>query len=180
MSTVAGNTSGAVGTNNYGHSDGVATAASFYYPWDLAIDGAGTFAVVVSGGEATVLSSTQTYAFKAHLIQHTPLQADLYNNLIRLVNLSNSLVTTVVGNLSGVGVHNYGHADGVGSSASFFLPIGIAMDAAGSFVIVVSAHGMWYACMVWTTRYILFACCRRTNLTIFCGMCQSQHAHLHP
>lgn len=47
VSTVAGNVSGAVTLTNTGHADGVGTAASFNNPFGIAMDGAGTFAVVV-------------------------------------------------------------------------------------------------------------------------------------
>ena len=45
--TLAGSLSGVVGVNNYGHADGVGISASFYLPWGVAMDSAGTFAVVV-------------------------------------------------------------------------------------------------------------------------------------
>lgn len=46
-------------------------------------------------------------------------------------------VTTFAGNLSGtVGVNNFGHADGIGSAASFYYPTGVAVNAAGTIVIV--------------------------------------------
>lgn len=47
MTTFAGNTSGAVGINNYGHADGVRTVASFYQPQGVAMDYAGVVAIVV-------------------------------------------------------------------------------------------------------------------------------------
>ena len=47
VTTIAGNLSGTVGTNNFGHADGANTAASFYHPHCIAVDGNGTFAIVV-------------------------------------------------------------------------------------------------------------------------------------
>jgi len=50
------------------------------------------------------------------------------NHLLRLVNLTGGLVTTLAGNVSGtVGSTNYGHADGQGTAASFYGPVGVAV-----------------------------------------------------
>ena len=67
-------------------------------------------------------------------------QADTYNNLVRRVVLASGLVTAVAGNiaLSTGPPTNYGHADGVGTASSFFYPSGVAVDAGGSFAIIVS------------------------------------------
>ena len=54
MTTLAGSLTGSVGGNNYGHADGAGTVASFYWPEGIAMDSAGTFAIVVRlkmGGE---------------------------------------------------------------------------------------------------------------------------------
>lgn len=69
---------------------------------------------------------------------HSPLQADWCNHLLRRVDVTSGLVTTLAGSV--VGSNNYGHADGVGTAASFYYPYGVAMDAAGNSVIVVSIH----------------------------------------
>lgn len=47
ITTLAGNTSGAVGIDNNGHADGLGTATSFDRPSGVAMDSSGTFAVVV-------------------------------------------------------------------------------------------------------------------------------------
>ena len=52
-------------------------------------------------------------------------------------------VTTVAGSLSGtVGLDNQGHADGLGTAASFYLPLGVAMDDGASVLIIVSCRRM--------------------------------------
>lgn len=53
--------------------------------------------------------------------------------------MTSGIVTTLVGNaaLNGGPPNNYGHADGVGTAASFFRPAGIAMDGAGTLAVVV-------------------------------------------
>ena len=45
-------------------------------------------------------------------------------------------VTTFVGDTTGM-PNNFWHADGVGTASSFQKPLGVAMDAAGSFAIIV-------------------------------------------
>lgn len=47
MTTLAGNTSGTVGSDNYGFIDGVKTAASFKNPYGVAMDGNESVVVVV-------------------------------------------------------------------------------------------------------------------------------------
>lgn len=46
--TLAGSISGTVGSNNWGHADGVGTAASFRSPSGVSVNVAGTVAIVVS------------------------------------------------------------------------------------------------------------------------------------
>jgi hypothetical protein len=60
-------------------------------------------------------------------------QADLYNQLIRRIDVSSATVTTLAGVAFAIG-----STDGVGSAAIFYNPIGVAMDAAGTVAIVVS------------------------------------------
>lgn len=60
-----------------------------------------------------------------------PLQSDESNNLLRRLDLTSGVVTTVAGGLT------KGFADGQRSAATFSGPTGVAMDAAGTFVIVV-------------------------------------------
>lgn len=69
----------------------------------------------------------------------TPPQVDRINVLLRRVDLSTGLVTTIAGSLAGkVGTgRNAGLFDGIGTSAAFYGPRGLAMDAAGSFVVIV-------------------------------------------
>ena len=67
---------------------------------------------------------------------------------MRRVNLTNGLVTTLAGNaaLSGGPPNNVGHADGVGTAASFYFPVGIAIDSTDTFAVVVR-------CLVYFLRY---------------------------
>ena len=72
------------------------------------------------------------------------LQADSYNFLLRRVNLTSGRVTTLAGNTSGiVGRNNWGHADGMGTLASFYYIFGVAADGAGVVAVVVR-----YSCRI--------------------------------
>ena len=63
-------------------------------------------------------------------------QVDLVNHVLRRVDLSSRAVTTIAGNAGFTG-----SADGVGSVARFYNPVGIAINPAGTFAIIVS--GKW-------------------------------------
>ena len=93
------------GTITFGYTDGVGTEAKFYNPWSVALDAAGTFALI----------------------------ADYANHAIRRIDLTSGVVTTLAGNFP----RTLGHADGVGLAASFYYPTGVALDANGSFAIIV-------------------------------------------
>ena len=57
-------------------------------------------------------------------------QADGSNNLIRRLNISSGLVTTIAGSLSGaVGFANNGYGDGQGTAAFLSRPSDVAIDA---------------------------------------------------
>jgi len=83
-----------------GSADGSGAAARFYYPFSIALDGAGDIYVADSG-----------------------------NNTIRKIT-PNGVVTTLAGT---AGVK--GSADGIGSTASFNIPQGVATDRAGNIYV---------------------------------------------
>ena len=58
---------------------------------------------------------------------------------MRRVNVISGLVTTLAGNvlLNGGPPNNYGYADGAGPSSSFYRPVGVAMNSAGTLAVVV-------------------------------------------
>lgn len=62
-------------------------------------------------------------------------QTDIASHAVRRVDIASSLVTTVAGSPT----QSSGRADGLGTAASFYYPIGIALDAAGTFAVIVSA-----------------------------------------
>lgn len=61
-------------------------------------------------------------------------QADTNNHALRRVNISSGFVITIAGSP----VQGTGHTDGAGTAATFFNPVVVAMDAIGSFAVVVS------------------------------------------
>lgn len=66
------------------------------------------------------------------------LQADESNHALRRINLTSGLVTTVAGRFTLSPPYNYGNSDGVGSAVSFYFNVGVAIDAAETFTVVVS------------------------------------------
>ena len=64
------------------------------------------------------------------------MQADSSNHLIRLLVLSSGVVSTLAGQSGSSGSTN-----GIGTNATFNGPIGIALDAAGTFAVVVRREG---------------------------------------
>lgn len=63
----------------------------------------------------------------------TFLQADSNNNAIRLLRLSNGVVSTLIGMSE-----QSGFSDGAGTVALLSWPVGVAMNAAGTIAVVVS------------------------------------------
>lgn len=80
VTTLAGNVALSSGPpNNYGFSDGFGTAASFWNPTGVAVDGAGTFAVVVRSGAKRQLLSVMNAGDKGGLAcAHNVVRAMLF------------------------------------------------------------------------------------------------------
>ncbi len=94
--TLAGAVTTFAGSGTQGYADGIGTAAKFYSPSGVAVDGSGNVYV-----------------------------ADTNNHRIRKITTS-GVVTTLAG--SGTA----GYADGTGTSAQFFQPLGVAVDGSGN------------------------------------------------
>lgn len=146
VSTVAGE-------ENYGgHVDAIGRAASFEQPGGITADDKGnlfmadntTVRKITPSGSVTTLAGTATHDGSADGIGgnaqfNSPIEltsdnmgnlyvADRGNGVIRKVS-ANGAVTTLAGNPSQEGE---GYADGIGHSAKFAAPTGIAVDGAGN------------------------------------------------
>jgi DNA-binding beta-propeller fold protein YncE len=100
------NVSTLVGARSSGSTNGVGTIAKFFLPYGLSISPDGMFALV----------------------------ADFYNNLIRVIDLSTTAVSTLAGM---VGVS--GSINGIGTNAKFNLPTCVNIAPNGTFALVVGA-----------------------------------------
>ena len=125
---------GLAGTS--GLAEGIGSGAMFNSPTGIAMDAAGSMALVVSSilyPESTTIHSPRSQVINLPLsitTIHSP-QADHFNNRIRRINVSTGTVTTLAGNSGGI-------ADGVGTAASFGGPCSVAMDGAATLAVVVS------------------------------------------
>jgi len=146
VSTFAG--SGAIGS-----ADGSGTAASFYYPYGIAIDGSGNLFVAdarnnkirkitpagvvstlagsgaVGAADGTGTAATLNYPSGIAIDSAGNLYvADDGNNVIRMITPS-GVVTTIAGSTT------EGDVDGTGSAAEFEFPYGIAIDKSGNIYV---------------------------------------------
>ncbi len=147
ITTVAGN-----GTQGF-NGDGItATSAQLYYPESVAVDSAdnlyiadtfnnrvrkvsnGVIATVAGsgahgfGGDGGLATSAQLYSPSGVALDSTNnlYIADTANNRVREV--SNGVITTVVGN----GIGESGGIGGPATSAQLYFPFGVAVDSAGN------------------------------------------------
>jgi len=95
--TAAGVVSTFAGTGSVGRLDGTGSAASFYYPYGVAVDSSGNVYV-----------------------------ADTFNNTIRKIT-SAGVVSTLAGTAGSTG-----STDDTGAAASFRYPSGVAVDSSGN------------------------------------------------
>lgn len=124
VTTLVG-TAGSVGT-----ADGVGAAAQFNSPRGIALDSTGTVALVVCVYEDRRLHGTSSTDF----LPRARVQVDYWNHVVRRVAVSSATVTTLAG-LPG----NPGSVDGVGTTARFSNPVGVSVDSARTFAVVVGS-----------------------------------------
>jgi sugar lactone lactonase YvrE len=144
---------GSVGAT--GSTDGAGTAARFYFPYGISIDGPNLYVadsgnnlirkvVITTGTVTTVAGSTEVSKGSANGTGVSArffnpggittdginlYVADTYNHTIRKVVIASGLVTTLAGS---AGVAD--SVDGTGSSARFYNPFGITTDGTNLYV----------------------------------------------
>jgi hypothetical protein len=147
VTTIAG-TAGATGS-----TDGAGPSARFLYPYGIATDGTNLYVsdssnhtirkIVISTGAVTTIAGSAGDAGYANATGATArfnyprgvainggnlYVADSYNNTVRQVVVATGVVTTLAGNPGG------GSSDGVGATAQFLYPFGLATDGANIYV----------------------------------------------
>ncbi len=145
-----GNVSTLAGSGSYGFADGPGVSAMFDSPSGVAVDASGNVYVADHGnarirkidtmGNVSTLAGTGTDGFAdgsgASAMFDSPsgvavdasgnvYVADTGNNRIRKIDTAGN-VSTLAGN------GTEGHADGLGASAEFYSPNGVAVDASGN------------------------------------------------
>lgn len=148
------------GSGENGSADGLGANASFSSPWGIAMDGFGNFYVADSGNNkirkitpdglvttfagSGVNASTDGTGINASFNNPRELAVDKFGNLYLTESVSsnhkirkitpNGVVTTLAG--SG----EAGSSDGIGSSATFNSPLGIAVDDGGNVYVSESGN----------------------------------------
>ena len=157
------NVAGAVSTfagGTAGNADGVSLGASFNWPFGITSDGPNLYVadgdnqkirkIVIATGVVTTLAGSGTIGdadgIGTMASFHSPYGittdginvyvADAANNKIRKIELATGIVTTIAG--SGA----VGKADGTGTAASFYLPLGITSDGANLYVADSANHNI--------------------------------------
>ena len=110
VDVVSGAVTTVAGSGDAGYADGIGTAAMFKL-YDNVTGYVGGATAVDCAGSLFV--------------------ADSYNGVIRVIALASGAVSTLAGD-----VNSIGHADGVGTAASFYTPVGVATDCAGHVYVV--------------------------------------------
>ena len=139
------------GDGSNGFADGMGTAAKFYHPYGIVIDGPGNLYVsdegnyrirkITSAGSVTTLAGSgagHADGSGASASFYGPegltwdavgniIVAELINNRIRRVTTS-GVVTTVAGNTEG-------YVDGTGTAAEFYYPTNVTADMTGNLFV---------------------------------------------
>jgi sugar lactone lactonase YvrE len=159
ITTVAGD-----GTPGYKVDGGLATSASLYYPYGVAVDASGNIYIADTGNNrirlvakntgiitAVAGDGTRGYNGDGGLATSTNFNnpwdvavdasgniyiADSSNHRIRLVTKSTGIITTVAGD----GATGYTGDGGLATSASLYYPYGIAVDASENIYIADSSN----------------------------------------
>ncbi len=120
ISTIAG-----TGTSSYSGDGGAATSATLYYPFDVALDSAGTSLSLLRIFFNFVLFFPSFYYLGNVYI------ADYGNQCIRKVTVSTGIISTI----AGTGSTTYSGDNNQATAATLNSPIGVALDSTGiSFI----------------------------------------------
>jgi sugar lactone lactonase YvrE len=160
MISVGGVVSTLAGTGSAGHVDGAAGSASFNTPMGVAVDASGNVYVADTGnatirrlssgvvstlaGTAGSTGSVDGTGAAARFAEPTGLAvagttlfvADTLNQVIRTVNAA-GLVTTVAGTAG-----SFGDSNALGILASFYNPMGLALDASSNLYVADSLNNL--------------------------------------
>jgi hypothetical protein len=144
---------GGNGFSTSGSVDGVGQSALFDAPRGIAVDATGTVALVVSVQVAFSVcalffrhyrhyGSDREHDLNSNKNSHfvSPSQVDTDSHVLRSIDVSSATVTTIAGR-----AYTNGHADGVGTIATFDEPRGVAVDASGAIGLIVGAYAIFCA-----------------------------------
>lgn len=157
------------GRGVFGFADRRGTSAALYFPSGVAMDSGGTFEVIAdhsnsllrrmsvvdllsasqtsSGTSSPSLSQMQSASMtqsRSNTLSSSQTRSQHASTIIPACGVGEvaGAVTTVAGDTSGSvtsGSDNSGYSDGVGTDSLFFYPSGVALDATGSFAIIVDS-----------------------------------------
>ncbi len=113
ITTIAG-----TGASSYGGDNGAATSASLFNPSGVALDSAGTKAIITQAVYILLFLSLLGNVYVT----------DTTNNRIRKVTVTTGIISTI----AGTGASSYSGDGGAATSAELRGPAGIALDSSGS------------------------------------------------